>query len=897
MNLNNKGISVAQGFWVAFGSISAVMIGLFWRSFIPGYVHFSNDGPLGAQMVAWLNMPEAFTGSWLDTNTVGTSLGSYPLSITAFVRWMLGAIGFSKFFIPIALIILGAGAWCFFRQIGLRVATATIAALAVALNSSFLTSACWGVGSQEICYAMIFLALALLVSASRAPTATARWSRIALAGMCVGMGVMEGSDIGAIFSLLTAAYILFETFFNSEIEGVKPKLQGMIRLAVVAGMAAFLSAQTVYGLIGFAIKGVAVVESEEQTPEQKWSFATQWSLPKAETLGIVAPGLFGYRLDSPGGENYWGMIGSDLSWDRYLADDGKGSPPQGTTRFSGNNYYVGILVLLIGGWSVAQALRKQNSAFATPERRRILFWAVVAAIALLLSWGRFAPFYKLIHALPYFSTIRNPTKYQFVMSFAVTILFAYGLKGLWTRHVAVPSAISGGLGARINRWWAALTGADRNWAVGCLAALALAVVGALLYTSSRTRLEDHLKLVGFPGPFGKIIASFSIQEAWVAVALFTVAVGLLFLVLSGGFAGRRSRWFALVLGAFTVFDLGRADLPFIVHWNYREKYDLNLKNPVLEFLGDRPYEHRMAALPFPLPEQLDPALLSQLNLMQEVYRIEWAQHHFLYHNIQSIDVIQMPRMPAEMMAFEKAWSSRGVAGLLRRWELTNTRYLLGPGFFAELLNNQVDREQRRFSVKLPFVMALKPGVKGYSKPADATAYASSNGPCAILEFSGALPRAKLYSNWVVNTNSTETLATLFSAAFDPHRTVLVANADVKPAASTNELAGTVEYKSYQPKRIEFSADVKTHAILLLNDRHDANWQVSVDGKPAPLLRCNFLMRGVELAPGQHTVEFNFRPTLDWLYVSLAGLGVAALLIGIVTWTRREPADAEPAKRT
>jgi uncharacterized membrane protein YfhO len=107
----------------------------------------------------------------------------------------------------------------------------------------------------------------------------------------------------------------------------------------------------------------------------------------------------------------------------------------------------------------------------------------------------------------------------------------------------------------------------------------------------------------------------------------------------------------------------------------------------------------------------------------------------------------------------------------------------------------------------------------------------------------------------------------------------------------------VEYKSYQPKRIELSADVKEHAILLLNDRYDANWQVSVDGQPATLLRCNFLMRGVELAPGRHTVEFNFRPTLNWLYVSIAGLSVAALLIGIVAWTRREPADAELAKRT
>ena len=73
----------------------------------------------------------------------------------------------------------------------------------------------------------------------------------------------------------------------------------------------------------------------------------------------------------------------------------------------------------------------------------------------------------------------------------------------------------------------------------------------------------------------------------------------------------------------------------------------DLKNPVIEFLRERPYEHRMAALPFPVPEQYE--------LLGQLYRIEWAQHHFPYHNIQSLDVVQMSRMPTDLMAFEKAW--------------------------------------------------------------------------------------------------------------------------------------------------------------------------------------------------------------------------------------------------
>ena len=70
-------------------------------------------------------------------------------------------------------------------------------------------------------------------------------------------------------------------------------------------------------------------------------------------------------------------------------------------------------------------------------------------------------------------------------------------------------------------------------------------------------------------------------------------------------------------------------------------------------------------------------------------------------------------------------------------------------------------------------------------------------------------------------------------------------------------------------------------MLLLNDRFDPNWKVRVDGKPETLLRCNYIMRGVYLTPGAHTVEFRFQPPVGPLYVSLAAIGVGLVLLGLI----------------
>jgi hypothetical protein len=282
-----------------------------------------------------------------------------------------------------------------------------------------------------------------------------------------------------------------------------------------------------------------------------------------------------------------------------------------------------------------------------------------------------------------------------------------------------------------------------------------------------------------------------------------------------------------------------------------------------------------------------PRLPPQFSLLDQLYRWECAQHHFLFYKIQSLDIVQMPRAPVDYLAFESALafdgSSNTMHRLTRRWELTNTRYLLGAAPFLEVLNQQVDPVQHRFRIAARFDIAAKLGIPNPTSLDELTVVSKPDGQYALFDFTGALPRARLYANWQVSTNDQVTLTDLASPSFNPAQTVLVAEPlpAPSPGSGTNQNAGTVEFTDYAPKRIVLRANAGCPAVLLLNDKFDPNWKVLVDGKPEKLLRCNYLMRGVQVRPGAHTVEFRFEPPVGTLYVTVAALGLCLALCGFL----------------
>jgi len=893
----------------ATGVLIIVTLFLFWDSLDPALILFSNDGPLGSISTDAIEMPGTFSGYWHDLNWLGYEQPSASPGIYMALGLLLQkSVLYLKWCTPICLVILGLSAWFFFRTLGFRNLACTIGAVAAAFNMEVVSYACWGLPSRSLTFATSFLAGAFVLRALKSRPCP----NLALAGICVGLGLMEGYDIGALFSLYIAAFVLFG-FVIKRLESEKPVAlgqaagRGFAGVALVALVAGLAASQTMSTLVDTQLKGTG---GDPQTPaqraaakERQWTFLTQWSLPKMETLRIVIPGLYGYRLDTPrpydgnklrslDGGNYWGSMGQDPVLNRVaeveevIAAFGQRNVVPGELaralnvsvqeatqlmslvqnknqflqRHSGSGEYAGIIVVLLAAWALFFALQKRANIYSPTERRMILFWTVLAVVSLLLAYGRHAVFYQLIHQLPFFNTMRNPIKFLHPMHLGLIVLCGYSIEGLLRlakREAAEPSR------------------AARLWIRGTGIAAGLMLLGSLIFGASKKLLGINIASRGFDPAAAQAMASFSVMEIILSALLLGVGALLIAKVMRGNAA---AKW-AVALGLLILIDLTRANSPWVQYDDYKHKYEGN--NPLISTLAKSPHEGRVTISPLPS------------GLLNQLYRIEWLQHQFLYNNVQSLDLVQMPRMATDHEAFERRFTITGdtnthyLAG--RRWELTNTRWILGGTNDVAFFNRQFDPAKSRFTVASNFVVGLRPGTKNPNAPGteDFTTQFNSAGPYSLIRFDGALPRARLYSQWQVQTNDATTLETLAKREFDPQATVIV-NAPIAPSdAALGQAAGEVITQSYRPKEIRLAAQATGDSVLLLNDHWSAHWRVTVDGQPSELLRCNYVMRGVRLSPGSHEVVFRFQPPMTWLYVSLASLLGGFGLLGFVIVDERK----------
>jgi hypothetical protein len=866
-----------------FGLMLLLLVGLLslflGGVFLPGTILFSNDGPLARLVMECHRLPQRFSGSWDDLYSIGYSEGAATPTISSGLLWLLGPVGFSKFYAPVALLILGVGAWCFLRQAGLTPAACLLGAIATSLNSGLFTAACWGVAAHPIVVGLAFFAMAALQDTRSGN----RWLRLSLGGLAVGMAVAEGADIGALFSLVVAAFLAYQTLTQPG-PTLKKVSIGALRIALVSIFAAWLAAECVFQVVVTDVEGVMSGTPEAQTAQGRWDWTTQWSLPKVETLSLVVPGLFGYRLDSPNGGCYWGAIGRTAEWDRYFEGNEEGPKPTSLIRFTGGSCYAGVPVVLIALWAFGESLRRKDSAFELSRRKWIWFWAGLGLISLLLAYGRFAPFYQLIYHLPFFSTMRNPTKFLHIVAMSLVILFSYGVDGLWRRYLAGP--VGAGrerirVSGRYERWWI----------YGMALTLMICLGGWLGYANSRNALQDYLHRMGFRDFLAEQVAGFSIAQVGWFILFFVLSGTWLALVLRRFFTG--GRWAAIGLGLILVADLWHANQPWVIYWDYPAKY---ASNPVIDLLRERPYESRVTLLPaVPPPELRD---------LMRVYRIEWMQQTMPYYNIQAFEISQLPRRPTDLVTYDQAFESTEENESVRRFgrqvELTNTRYIFGLAGYLDLLNDRIDPELRRIRIAARFDIVPKPGFARAQRAEEMTVALNPNGPYALFEHPGVLPRARLYSHWQVETNDPAVLQMLSSPSFQPSQTVLVNSPipNLVAGDATHSDSGRVEITHYTSRKVDLKADAASRSILLLNDRYAPGWQVWVDGRPEALLRCNYIMRGVLLSAGHHEISFQFHPKVRYLYSSVSAVAVALVLLaclGVVTLRQpRTPERAEPS---
>ena len=97
--------------------------------------------------------------------------------------------------------------------------------------------------------------------------------------------------------------------------------------------------------------------------------------------------------------------------------------------------------------------------------------------------------------------------------------------------------------------------------------------------------------------------------------------------------------------------------------------------------------------------------------------------------------------------------------------------------------------------------------------------------------------------------------------------------------------GDISLSSYSPDALTYNASVEKSGLAVFSEiYYPKGWKAFIDGQETPILRVNYLLRGLMLPEGEHLVEMRFEPTAYYrwglLSVIVQYLVVLSLLFAV-----------------
>jgi uncharacterized membrane protein YfhO len=91
--------------------------------------------------------------------------------------------------------------------------------------------------------------------------------------------------------------------------------------------------------------------------------------------------------------------------------------------------------------------------------------------------------------------------------------------------------------------------------------------------------------------------------------------------------------------------------------------------------------------------------------------------------------------------------------------------------------------------------------------------------------------------------------------------------------------GTIRLTAYAANRLTYEFDVPSEAFAVFSEiYYPAGWNAYVDGQLKPHVAVNYVLRGMELPAGRHSLEFRFEPRSYRLGNNVAMAGSALVLL-------------------
>ncbi|MFM8771984.1 MAG: YfhO family protein [Candidatus Kapaibacterium sp.] len=466
----------------------------------------------------------------------------------------------------------------------------------------------------------------------------------------------------------------------------------------------------------------------------------------------------------------------------------------------------------------------------------VIFLTVLGAFSLLLSMGKnFPVLYNIFFDLvPAFNKFRAPSMALCLLQFSLPMLAGYGL-----------TAVIG--------WGKNSTAATRKAALWVF--IGTVVMSAVVFAvaSDENDYKDEVNRAftakrnqAAPAEYLDIVYNEMHADSLAAMFYLVIVGGLIVLAARG--ALKPTVMVLLCIGLLTA-DLWRVD---------RRPYEPKKGSPE---------QNVFAATDVVQFLMSDNSVYRVCDLSQQVPDNWWA-----YHFIESVGGYSSAKMRVYQDMLDVAAPGAG------RQPVPGNSMILNP-FLWNLLNVKYVISDRQ----------LFPGV--------APAFQSQETGVLVYRNDDMLPRAWFVDSVRVESDRRRLLESMRDGTFDARRTAYVEQTFNGMNGLSSDSTSTAQVTEKSNHKLGIKTTSSAPQLLVVSEVYYSEWKATIDGKPVETVKTNFLLRGVPVPAGSHTVEFRFEsPSFEQgRTISLAANGLT-LLIGIgglLTW-RREREQAKVA---
>ena len=741
---------------------------------------------------------------------------------------LLPQVGFHEMRYVICMLFFALSCVYYLRTQKIGLLPAFGAGLLLSFSGYMFTLFCAGHMGFFVLMAFFFWSFGLLNKGIE----TGKWRYFLLLAAVVMWAQPGQPDVWMLFAAIFGVYALRRLWFaRAQFLKLLPKL---LLTVVVAGL---IGASSIYIVLTQHLagrdkqieessrtttSGQATPEEKKQQAEDRWIFATNWSLPLADCAELVIPGFFGDNAMTPP-YPYWGALGRP-----YHFQKGKMMP-----NYRQHTTYLGLVTLLlaligVGAWFVK---RKSSFADTTPADREekgategqkdartdeklstfhfslstysdVPFWAAVWVICLILALGRYTPAYRLFYSIPYMDYLRAPVKFLHFTELATGLLAGFGMQALMTQRFSEK-------------------GLKRMMLIG-FGFILLCIVAVLGVSINSASIEKHIAEIGL-GTLGPVLRGYTLYNCFRAIGIM-VTVLVLFYV--GWLQKPYSKKIILVLCALVgigVFDLAAVARRYVMPINVRAHHEANV------IIKD------MKRVTQGLPA------LTVNYVTRNVFIQDWLNTSFSLNGFMNVlpdETDPNSKVRPLAMALQK--------DPLRYWDFTGARFvLLSRQQAGQVVQMQLAKPIAEYEMGQGFV-------RRSASPSEQSILLLERTkqpiyPCVFFNWTGGIKPDDQINQLIKASTSTPPLTPQALLASDAPSPAVPSALPIQ-SASFSQMRGE---KNVFVSRA--TVQLPQAGLLVWNERYSADLVAAIDGQEVPLYQANGQWCAIQVPAGQHTI--------------------------------------------